>query len=233
MKLLAVECATEQLSVALLIDAQVRERMQLARGPAHGEAMLPLVAELLAEAQLGLAALDAIAVGRGPGAFTGVRLAISVAQGLAYSVGLPVIPVSTLAAVAWHAVERVPEAAGVLVCQDARMAEVYTCAYAIEASGLRALTEERLCAPQAAQWPAAAVDAAALWLGAGSGFAAYPTLPPAPGSGVRILADTPPGAAQVARLARRYGLAAALAPEQLQPVYLRDSVAHPAAVNKP
>ena len=219
MKLLALECATEQLSVALLIDGQLRERVQLARGPAHGEAVLPLIAELLAEAQLGLGALDAIAVGRGPGAFTGVRLAISVAQGLAYSAGLPVIPVSTLAAVAWHAVQRVPRAAGVLVCQDARMAEVYTCAYAIQPTGLHALVDEQLCAPQAVRWPAAAADAATgPWLGAGSGFAAYPALPVAPGSDTCILADTPPGAAQVAQLAQRAGLTTALPPDQLQPV---------------
>ena len=102
MKLLALDTATESCSVALRIDGDVRVR----RHPGARQqtaVVLPMVQSLLAEAGLSLAQLDAIACTQGPGAFTGVRVGVSVAQGLAFGAGLPVIGVSTLAALAWQA----------------------------------------------------------------------------------------------------------------------------------
>ena len=99
MKLLAFETATEACSVAVYVDGEVSERFDLAPRR-HAELALPWADEVLAEAGIAKSQLDAIAVGRGPGAFTGVRLAIAVAQGIALALDRPVLPVSTLAALA-------------------------------------------------------------------------------------------------------------------------------------
>src|SRR5215471_10407700 len=134
MKILALDTATEGCSAALLVDGDVRVReLELARG--HAERILGLVDELLAEGGITLAAMDAIAFGRGPGGFTGVRLAASVTQGLAFAAGLPVVPISDLAAVAQRAFDMELAVSRVVVCNDARMNEVYSACF--ERSGPR------------------------------------------------------------------------------------------------
>ncbi|HVF36033.1 MAG TPA: tRNA (adenosine(37)-N6)-threonylcarbamoyltransferase complex dimerization subunit type 1 TsaB, partial [Candidatus Saccharimonadia bacterium] len=102
MNLLAIETATEACSVALVSGQTIVQRHELAPRR-HAELVLPMIEQVLAEAGLARGAIDAIAVGRGPGAFTGVRLAISIAQGLALGLDRPVVPVSTLAALALEA----------------------------------------------------------------------------------------------------------------------------------
>ena len=105
MKLLAIDTATEQCSVALLQDSECIDRcIPTPRG--HTDLVLPMIQELLDESGYSLKQLDAVAFGRGPGAFTGVRIAIGVAQGLAYALGLKLLPVSNLAAVAQQAAGR-------------------------------------------------------------------------------------------------------------------------------
>ncbi len=121
MKLLAIDTATERCSVALLIDERIVERAtETQRG--HADLVLPMVEDVLAEGGLTLRQLDGLAYGRGPGAFTGVRIAVGVAQGLAYGAQLATVGISDLAAVAQ---QFAAAGARILVCMDARMNEVY------------------------------------------------------------------------------------------------------------
>lgn len=226
MKLLALDTATEACSVALLRDGELRtEYLEIERG--HAERILPMIDALLEAGGAALAELEAIAFGRGPGAFTGVRLAASVAQGLAYGAGLPVVPVSDLAAVALRALRSAPEAAGVLVCNDARMGQVYAGAFRRDAAGLvEAAAAEAVVGPEAVP----ALFGGALgpeWHGAGHGFRAYPAL--AAGISPPLAALHPtllPRAEEVALLAARAcARGEAVTAEQALPVYLRDNVA--------
>ena len=126
MKVLAFETSTEACAVALHVDGRTLERFELAPRR-HAELALPWADALLAEAGVSRAQLDAVAVGRGPGAFTGVRLGIGLAQGIALALDLPVVPVSTLQVLALRAPAHADK---VLACIDARMGEVYAAAYA-------------------------------------------------------------------------------------------------------
>jgi tRNA threonylcarbamoyladenosine biosynthesis protein TsaB len=222
MKILAIDTATECCSAALWIDGGLLVREELsARG--HAQRILPMVRELLREGAVALAELDLIAFGRGPGAFTGVRLAASVTQGLAYTAKLPVMPISDLRAVAQQALDLPGADTHVLVCQDARMAEVYWGYFSSEAGFATACSAEAVSAPANVPQPEAA------WrpcIGAGSGFSAYPELT-THFSG-KLAAFEPqllPRAREIARLAAHDGLAHAVPPDQAVPVYLRDNVA--------
>lgn len=131
LRLLAIDTSTEACSAALLwSDGEVQLRYTVTeRG--HAELILPMIDELLAGAGCVLASLDGLAFGRGPGGFTGLRIAAGVVQGLAYGAGLRVAPVSSLAAVAWLAGAAAGE--GVLACNDARMHEFYWACYRFDA----------------------------------------------------------------------------------------------------
>jgi tRNA threonylcarbamoyladenosine biosynthesis protein TsaB len=224
MNLLAIECATEVSSVALLTPAGMRERRS--SGEKQGAFLLPAVEALLAESGMARSAIDAIAVGRGPGAFTGVRFGLAVAQGLALGLDRPALAVSSLAALALQAVLdcRVAADTQVLALIDARMDEVYGGCFAFHVGhGLSAIGDEFLQAPATLQAPVGEP-----LLVAGSGLAAY-RLPVAAALGARgyvAAADSYPSAAAVARLAAPE-LAAGRggAAESLRPVYLRDKVA--------
>ena len=227
--LLALDTATEACSVALLRDGVVRWRYEeLGRG--HGERVLEMVQSLLAEHGLRLADLDALAVGRGPGGFTGVRLAVGVAQGLAFGAGLRVVGVSDLRAVAQQAFEREPAATHCLVCNDARMQEVYSASFLRDAAGLAqpdvaaGAAVERVCAPDAVSVPPRPG-----LLAAGRGLRAHASLRErALQAGAVVLDDLLPSAEHIARLAAAdFAAGLAMAPAQLQPVYLRDRVAEP------
>ena len=162
MKLLAIDTATQACSVALLVgDTLIARYEEPGRG--HSELILPMVDAVLKEGALQLEALDCIAVGRGPGAFTGVRIAISVAQGLAFGAGLRIVPVSDLAAVAQR-VAHAPDTKRVVACMDARMGEVYWARFDVSADGLvRADSPEQLSRPQDVH-----VDGSRGWVAAGT-----------------------------------------------------------------
>jgi tRNA threonylcarbamoyladenosine biosynthesis protein TsaB len=228
-RILAVDTATESCSAALLITGGLLVREQrLERG--HAEAILPMVDELLKEAGIPLAALDAIAFGRGPGAFTGVRLAASVAQGLAFGAGVPVVPVSDLRALAQRALDVEKAVERVLVCADARMQEVYWGCFERGAAGLaRAVGEEQVGKPALVRLPEPWSGPAGepVW-GAGSGFTVYPGLRATLGvQAAGVFAEFLPRASEVARLAAAEVTAGRILPaEQALPVYLRDDVTH-------
>jgi tRNA threonylcarbamoyladenosine biosynthesis protein TsaB len=225
MKILALDTATEACSVALAIDDRVLERyVEMERG--HAERLLPMIDELLAEGGVALGALDAIAFGRGPGGFTGVRLAASVAQGLAFGAGIGVVPVSDLAAVAQRAVALHPGAGRVLAVNDARMREVYWAEFDVD--GLVSPRGPERVGP-AAQVALSSGDAPS-WVAAGRGLEAWPELAERlRAQGAALEPELLPRAAEILLLARPVVAAGqALPPEQALPVYVRDRVAEAA-----
>jgi tRNA threonylcarbamoyladenosine biosynthesis protein TsaB len=220
-RILAVDTATEACSAALLDgDRLVMSYELVVRG--HAERLLPMVDELLQERAVPLAALDAIAFGRGPGAFTGVRIAVSIAQGLALGARLPLIPMSDLRALAAAALARSIDADHALVCLDARMGEVYW-GLARRAGPDCTLLGEGLAAPDAV--PDA--PAGAKVVAAGHGWSAYPRLVDRVGKS--LVASWPallPDAGTIARLAvEELRLGRTVGPEAAEPVYLRNDVA--------
>ena len=218
MNLLALETATEACSAALAIDGEIREVFKVAPRE-HSELILPMVDELMAEAGITIEQVDAIAFGRGPGAFTGLRIAVGVTQGIAFGAGLPVVPVSTLAALAQGS-----ESDRVLAAIDARMDEVYWGAYQRNSTGQMDLCgQESVIAP--GQVPLPENDG---WFGVGTGWGSYCALltERCGGQLEGWSGENLPHAADVARLGiAGFDAGEALSAEQAIPVYLRDQVA--------
>jgi len=216
LKILALDTSTEACSVAVWVDGALNERFKLER---HSEQILPMVQEVLAEAELSLTQLDAIAFGRGPGSFTGLRIAAGVVQGLAFGANLPVVPVSSLAALAQGI--GVPK---VLAAMDARMHQVYWGTYTRNAEGLMELAgEEIVIAPQTV--PLAVGEG---WVGAGNGWDQYSTLLLARFGG-RVKEwrkQCYPHAGDVARLGMvGFARGETVSPEKALPIYIRDVIA--------
>ncbi len=222
LRLLAIETATEACSVALYQDGDVLERFEIAPRR-HAALVLPWVEALLTDAAITPAQLDAIAFGRGPGSFTGLRIAAGVTQGLAFAADIPVVPVSTLAALAYGA-HIASGRTNILAALDARMKEVYWGAYRVDSSGHASLvSEERVCAPEAVPLPGSGE-----WFGAGSGWQSYRDVLSARCdlSKTACLPDCLPHASDIAQLAAGlYQVGEAVPPEQAAPVYLRNNVA--------
>ncbi len=220
MKFLALDTATEACSAALYFDGVITERYEVAPRE-HARLILPMAEALLSDAGLTPGELDAIAFGCGPGAFTGVRIAASVVQGIAFAANLPVVAVSDMAAVALAAA-REHNTARTLVCFDARMREVYWSLYETQTASSSVLLQgpERLGAPDD-------VSASGAVFGAGSGWSAYPVLQEHFESQlVGLDATLLPHAADIARLAApRVERGDTVPAEQALPVYLRDEVA--------
>lgn len=221
MKLLAIETSSDACSAALYLNDALHERFELA-ARRHSQLILPMVEQLLAEAGVKLAELDALAFGRGPGSFTGVRIAASVIQGIAFGAELPVVPVSTLAALAQSAHEA-HGATHVAVASDARMNEVYWGAYLADGQGLmRLLGDERACAAE--QAPLLPEHG---WLGVGTGWQCYSAALRSRFPDVVVdAAERYPHARDIARLARAdYERGLAVSAEFALPVYLRNEIA--------
>ncbi|MGB7905411.1 MAG: tRNA (adenosine(37)-N6)-threonylcarbamoyltransferase complex dimerization subunit type 1 TsaB, partial [Steroidobacteraceae bacterium] len=231
LRVLAIDTSTEACSAALLwSDGELRQRFVVTeRG--HAELILPMIDELLAEAGCRLKDLDGLAFGRGPGGFTGLRIAAGVIQGLAFGAGLRVAPVSSLAAVAFltsspsgPSEPSSPSPQGILVCNDARMNEVYWGCYRFDPDN--PCVPIALCAeavgPEDRVQPAPAVTHFA-----GNGIARYPALQARlESAGLRYHEGVYPRADAIARLGERMlqqgeGVDAA----EALPVYIRDDVA--------
>ncbi len=220
MNLLAIETSTESCSVALLSGDTLLDRSEVAPRR-HAELVLPMAEALLAEAGLLRSQLDVIAVGRGPGAFTGVRLGVSMAQGLAFALGVQVVTISSLAALASGAPEG---AAAILAVIDARMGEVYAGSYRRRADGgLESLIDDCVCAPDMVEVPARETVSVI-----GTGWSAYGDVLAQRLAAAPAWADGEcyPQARNVARLAAPvFAGGGGEAPELALPVYLRDKVA--------
>ena len=220
MNLLALETSTESCSVALLAGTRLVARSEIAPRR-HADLLLPMCEAVLAEAGIARRELDAVAVGRGPGAFTGVRLAISAAQGIALALDLPVIPVSSLAALALDAPH---DAASILSVIDARMGEIYAGTFRRTADGLvEAIGLETVGPATALQLPPGRE-----WNVVGTGWNAHAAAirtrlgaEPRSAHGQRF-----PQASAIARLAApQFAAGRGVVAELALPVYLRDKVA--------
>ncbi len=220
-RILAIDTATEACSAALAIGDDIVSRLEIAPRR-HGELILPMIESLLSEAGMRLEAVDAVAFGRGPGAFTGVRIAASVCQGLAYAVDRPVVPVSTLAAMARGAWRERGERR-LLTAIDARMSEVYWAAYELRDGVPHPVVDEQVAPPERVIMPEAGA-----WYGIGTGWSRYArelqarlSVPLRGWAG-----DVLPDARDIAGIARAlFAQGRCVAARDALPVYLRDDVA--------
>ncbi|RTE65883.1 tRNA (adenosine(37)-N6)-threonylcarbamoyltransferase complex dimerization subunit type 1 TsaB [Amphritea opalescens] len=218
-KILALDTSTDACSVALSIDGEIQEDFRIIPRQ-HTRQLLPMVDEMLTAAGLKVTQLDAIAFGRGPGSFAGIRIATGAAQGLAFAAELPVIPVSTLAAIALNAA-REYNVDRIISTLDARMNELYSCAYQMRDGLPVALVNETVSAPGSIILPDGE-----RWFAAGKGWVYLDNM----SAEVQQAVGTPvldiyPSAGVMCELAleafdRGEGISAELA----QPVYLRDTI---------
>lgn len=218
MKIIALDTSSEYCSLALWLDGAILSRDTRA-GQRHSELLLPMLEEMLEQAKLVLSDFDGIAFGAGPGSFTGLRIACGVAQGLAFGVGLPVVGVCTLEALA-----EASRAARAVAAIDARMGEIYHGAYEKSEEGRwRAVQEPNLCLPaHAPQVPGSG------WTGCGSGFAVH-------GEELKrryrrrlseILPELVPHAKEIAQLAvPRFERGEGSDPASAAPLYIRNKIA--------
>ena len=170
LNLLAIDTSSDACSVALLMNNVIMERFQLAPRQ-HNTLILPMIEQVLTEAGLTLNRLNAIAFGCGPGSFTGLRVAASVVQGIAFAADIPVIPISTLHALAQGAL-REYGATNAIAAIDARINEIYWAAYHADGQLMKAQTSEIVCAPEAMLL----TSKTCLWQGVGSGWDTYHTI---------------------------------------------------------
>lgn len=222
MKILAIETATEACSAALYLDGQIRCSYQV-QPQKHSELILPMMQQLLSDGGIKLPQLDCLAFGCGPGSFTGVRIATGVIQGAAFGAGLPVVPVSTLAALAQR-YYREQGGRRLLPAFDARMGEVYWGCYQIDDRGLAVqLVDDSVLSPGQVPQP----DGSG-WIGVGSGWGAH-------GDALRARLASSVTSSDSKILCSAWDIALlaaaglqegkAVAAERALPVYLRDRVA--------
>jgi len=217
MKILAIETSATACSLALLIDDQIISR-HVHAPMQQTQLILPMISELLTSSQVSLKQLNALAFGCGPGSFTGIRIATSVAQGLGYSTSLPLIPISSLAALAQSTQDELGWKK-LLVAVDARMGEIYWGVYEANKHGIVQLKDlERLCRFNNVVFPTSSG-----WYGVGNGWGmegASAIFTP-----LAIDAERQPTASGVARLAKiQYENKRWVTADKVEPVYLREKV---------
>lgn len=223
-RILALDTSTDACSVALYRDGELTEDFRVLPRE-HTRYLLPMVDQLLSEQRQALRELDAIAFGCGPGSFTGLRVCIGVVQGLAFGSGLPVVPVSSLRALAQTALSDADFADGdcILAALDARMDELYWAGYRLENGELQGLGDENLSAPERLMLPGDV--SRQRWTGVGNGWR-YRERIGCRDRMQRIDEDLLPRASAVATLAAADVASGRTLPaEQALPTYLRDEVA--------
>lgn len=222
MKILAVETSTDACSAALFINGDIYEKFQIAPRE-HTKLILPMIDSLMAEAGLRAQQLDAIALSRGPGSFTGVRIATGVVHGIAFGADLPVALVSTLASMAQDYFNHHASAKLAFAALDARMEELFWGVYRRDSLGLAELIGDEAVTPAEN-----VIFPDQDGFGIGSGWGAYPEiLSKRIGSRLQgITSEVWPRAACIGQLgAHLHGQGLSVAVEQAMPVYLRDKVA--------
>ncbi len=222
MNLLALDTSTEVLSLALQLGDKTFTHNQIA-GNASSQIILPQIQALLDSANVKLTDLDGIAFGAGPGAFTGVRIACGVAQGLGFGANVPLVGINTLMAVA--------EASGedaVIACLDARMGEIYHAAFVKESGSWVEKSATQVCKPEAPPLLGSGASLAEAWIGAGNGWAAYGDLLSKVYANnlTKTMPNLTPSAEAILRLATPVFAAGLAKPaSEARPIYIRNRVA--------
>lgn len=223
MKLLALDTSSDACSVALQFDARLIER-HVVQAKEHTRLLLPMIEDVLAEGGIAAGELDAVVLGNGPGSFIGMRIASSVAQGLAYGANLGIVPVSSLAAIAAEAFDGISEQ-DVVVAQDAHMNEVYLARFRKGEDGLPIAEGKTTLQPVGEiQHLAAREDRVHV---AGFGWQRYPQLVQLNEDAIAGVLDIPfPRAAFLLGMgAAAFRVSGTLPPDQLVPDYVRSKVA--------
>jgi tRNA threonylcarbamoyladenosine biosynthesis protein TsaB len=220
--ILAIDTTTDLCSAALSKGGAIYSR-KVAMPREHAQRLLGLVDAMMIEAGVTLSQLDAVAFGCGPGSFTGIRIATSIAQGLAFGAGVPVVPISTLRTIAWITAQQF-DAKKVMVALDARQHEVYWGLYEQDKTSLMKLRgEEGVYAPDAVPLPKLLTH----WVGAGPGWQAYlgPLTAHTADKQQALYEDILPEAEAIVQLALvDYAHGLAISPELAHPTYLRNKV---------
>lgn len=221
LKVLALDTSTEACSAALSFNDEIISQYQIAPRQ-HTYLILPMLQSLLDTAGMTFSDLDAIAFGRGPGSFTGVRIAASVVQAMAFAHDLPVVPISTLQALAQSAY-RESQTKNIIAAIDARMNEIYWGAYQLsEKNIMLPITAEAICLPAAIK-----INNENNFVGVGSGWDSYYAIMQNEITVEQWLPQRYPHAYDIAVLAQTdFREGKAVSAEQALPVYLRDKVTH-------
>lgn len=220
MNILALDTSSKACSIAVAFEDKIYSRHILAPMQ-QAQTILPLLDELLKSAELTLKDINGIAFGRGPGSFTGLRIAVSVAQGLGYALNIPLISISSLATIAQSAfLEK--KWKNMLVATDARLNEVYAGAYQINSKGLAELIEtEKVISPKQLKVPD---ENSSKWFGVGDGWVTYSSQICC--QVIEIHGNCDPDARAMLMLAReKWQSGDVISAEKALPVYLRDEVA--------
>lgn len=221
MNILALDTCTESCSAALLHRGELFECVEMTqRG--HSDLILGMLDNVLSQAGISISAIDALAFGRGPGSFTGVRVGVGVAQGIAFARDIPVIPISSLSAVAQGAADEL-NIDHIAVAMDARMGEVYCASYQRKNGLVSLIDKERVCPPENFS-----PDSERDWVGIGTGWAEYDAILREGFANhlAQVSVSHYPRAASIIKLAEIEAEAGRLLrAEQAMPVYLRNNVA--------
>ncbi|MBD3666704.1 MAG: tRNA (adenosine(37)-N6)-threonylcarbamoyltransferase complex dimerization subunit type 1 TsaB [Kangiella sp.] len=222
--ILVIDTSTEACSVALQSGEQVYSNYKVAPRQ-HGELVLPMIDSLLEQAQIKLSDLDVIGYGQGPGAFTGLRICISIVQGLAYGAGVPVVGVSSLQAMAQAAYQSTGEK-NILSAIDARMGEVYWGVYQFQDGLMTLVGDEEVAEPDSVT--ISQLKPSIIYRAVGSGWQTYPDQL-AQRSNVSLVIEEkvsfPDAEKMLPWVSEQLAKGAAVDAEQAQPVYLRNNVA--------